>query len=189
MARPGSGPAWFAKMDLNGDGDVSLRDVWFRYAEEAPWTLSEIDAEVPARTRTALVGETGSGKTTLAYLVARLYEPERGAVRIDGTDVRDVTLESLAAMAASGTGRTAATRYPPSAVGPKAIVPPADAARSRMPISPCPVPCAAGPVRAPAGAVLVMVSAAACSVQSMATAAVPPGACLLALVRASCAIR
>ena len=65
-------------------GDVSLRDVWFRYDEDAPWTLSEIDAEVPAGTRTALVGETGSGKTTLAYLVARLYEPEQGAVSIDG---------------------------------------------------------------------------------------------------------
>jgi ATP-binding cassette subfamily B protein len=78
-------------------GDVSLDDVWFRYAPESPWTLQEISAEVPAGTTTALVGETGSGKTTLAYLVARLYEPQRGAVRLDGIDVRDVTLESLAA--------------------------------------------------------------------------------------------
>jgi ATP-binding cassette subfamily B protein len=78
-------------------GDVSLRDVWFRYAPEAPWTLQEVDAEIPAGTRTALVGETGSGKTTLAYLVARLYEPQRGSVSIDGTDIRDVTLASLAA--------------------------------------------------------------------------------------------
>jgi ATP-binding cassette subfamily B protein len=78
-------------------GDVSLEDVWFRYAPEAPWTLEEIAAEVPAGTRTALVGETGSGKTTLAYLVARLYEPQRGSVRIDGVDIRDMTLESLAA--------------------------------------------------------------------------------------------
>jgi ATP-binding cassette, subfamily B, bacterial len=78
-------------------GDVRLRDVWFRYEAGARWTLEEIDAEVPAGTRTALVGETGSGKTTLAYLVARLYEPERGAVEIDGVDVRDVTLGSLAA--------------------------------------------------------------------------------------------
>lgn len=78
-------------------GYVTLEDVWFRYQPESPWTLQEITAEIPAGTRTALVGETGSGKTTLAYLVARLYEPQRGAVRIDGTDVRDVTLESLAA--------------------------------------------------------------------------------------------
>jgi ATP-binding cassette subfamily B protein len=78
-------------------GDVRLEDVWFRYAPDAPWTLREIDVEIPAGTRTALVGETGSGKTTLAYLVARLYEPERGAVSIDGVDVRDATLASLAA--------------------------------------------------------------------------------------------
>jgi ATP-binding cassette, subfamily B, bacterial len=77
-------------------GDVSLQDVWFRYAPDARWTLSEIDAEVPRGTRTALVGETGSGKTTLAYLVARLYEPERGAVLIDGVDIRELTLASLA---------------------------------------------------------------------------------------------
>ena len=77
-------------------GDVSLQGVWFRYDPDSAWTLSEIDAEIPAGTRTALVGETGSGKTTLAYLVARLYEPERGTVEIDGEDVRDVTLGSLA---------------------------------------------------------------------------------------------
>jgi ATP-binding cassette subfamily B protein len=78
-------------------GDVELKDVWFRYEPDAPWTLEEISAEVPAGTRTALVGETGSGKTTLAYLVARLYEPQRGSVSIDGVDVRDMTLASLAA--------------------------------------------------------------------------------------------
>jgi ATP-binding cassette subfamily B protein len=69
-----------------------------RTAEAAEgWTLREIDAEIPAGTRTALVGETGSGKTTLAYLVARLYEAERGCVSIDGVDIRDMTLVSLAA--------------------------------------------------------------------------------------------
>jgi ATP-binding cassette subfamily B protein len=77
-------------------GDVRLEDVWFRYATDSPWTLQEISAEIPAGTRTALVGETGSGKTTLAYLVARLYEPERGCVSIDGVDIRDMTLSSLA---------------------------------------------------------------------------------------------
>jgi ATP-binding cassette subfamily B protein len=78
-------------------GDVSLQDVSFRYEPAAPWTLREISAEIPAGTRTALVGETGSGKTTLAYLVARLYEPQLGGVAIDGVDIRDMTLDSLAA--------------------------------------------------------------------------------------------
>jgi ATP-binding cassette, subfamily B, bacterial len=78
-------------------GDVALDDVWFRYAPDSPWTAQQITAQMHAGTRTALVGETGAGKTTLAYLVARLYEPQRGRVTIDGTDVRDVTLASLAA--------------------------------------------------------------------------------------------
>ncbi|HMD52726.1 MAG TPA: ABC transporter ATP-binding protein [Solirubrobacteraceae bacterium] len=78
-------------------GDVRLEDVWFRYSPDSRWTLEDINAEIPAGTRTALVGETGSGKTTLAYLVARLYEPERGCVSIDGVDIRDMTLESLSA--------------------------------------------------------------------------------------------
>jgi ATP-binding cassette subfamily B protein len=86
-------------------GDVRLTDVWFSYdpardgeaADDARLTLREIDADIPAGTRTALVGETGSGKTTLAYLVARLYEPQRGRVEIDGVDIRDMTLASLAA--------------------------------------------------------------------------------------------
>ncbi len=85
--------------DLSGvRGDVRLKDVWFTYdPERKRWTLREISAEIPAGTRTALVGETGSGKTTLAYLVARLYEPQRGRVEIDGVDIRDMTLASLAA--------------------------------------------------------------------------------------------
>jgi len=78
-------------------GDVRLQDVCFRYAQDSPWTLSGVCAEIPAASTTALVGETGSGKTTLAYLVARLYEPERGSVSIDGVDIRDMTLASLAA--------------------------------------------------------------------------------------------
>ncbi|HEY5343690.1 MAG TPA: ABC transporter ATP-binding protein [Solirubrobacteraceae bacterium] len=78
-------------------GDVRLEDVSFRYDADAPWTLEDISVEIPAGTRTALVGETGSGKTTLAYLVARLYEPQRGCVSIDGVDIRDLTQESLAA--------------------------------------------------------------------------------------------
>jgi ATP-binding cassette subfamily B protein len=79
------------------EGDVRIEDLWFRYDQTGErWTLSDINAEMPPGTRTALVGETGSGKTTLAYLVARLYEPERGAVTIDGVDIRQTTLASLA---------------------------------------------------------------------------------------------
>jgi ATP-binding cassette subfamily B protein len=98
VERPGASPLGSAATGRDGVAcEVRLEDVWFRYRPDGPWTLQEIAAEMPAGTRTALVGETGSGKTTLAYLVARLYEPERGRITIDGTDIRDVTLESLAA--------------------------------------------------------------------------------------------
>jgi ATP-binding cassette subfamily B protein len=76
-------------------GDVAFDHVWFRYGEDA-WTLEDVSFDVPAGTRTALVGETGSGKTTAGYLVARLYDATEGRVTIDGHDVRELTFESLA---------------------------------------------------------------------------------------------
>jgi ATP-binding cassette subfamily B protein len=87
-------------IDLRPDellGEVRLEDVAFRYDCDGPWTLRDVSVVVPAGTRTAIVGETGAGKTTLGYLVARLYEPQEGRVTIDGVDVRDATLASLAA--------------------------------------------------------------------------------------------
>jgi ATP-binding cassette subfamily B protein len=78
-------------------GEVRFEDVAFRYATGSPWTLQDINLVVPAGTRTAIVGETGAGKTTLGYLVARLYEPQEGRITIDGVDVRDATFDSLAA--------------------------------------------------------------------------------------------
>ena len=78
-------------------GEVRLEGVGFRYTENSPWTLHDVDLVVPAGTRTAVVGETGAGKTTLGYLVARLYEPQSGRVMIDGIDVRDASFASLAA--------------------------------------------------------------------------------------------
>jgi ATP-binding cassette subfamily B protein len=84
--------------ELHGRGGrVTFDDVWFRYADDAPWTLSGLSVEVEPGTTLAIVGETGAGKTTMGYLVARLYDAERGAVLIDGVDVREATHESLAA--------------------------------------------------------------------------------------------
>ena len=77
-------------------GDVTFDDVWFRYGED--WTLEDVSFTVPAGTTTALVGETGSGKTTLGYLAARLYDVERGAVTIDGVDLRDMSFKALTDM-------------------------------------------------------------------------------------------
>jgi ATP-binding cassette subfamily B protein len=77
-------------------GDVTFEGVWFRYDAGGGWTLKDVSFEVPSGTRTAIVGETGSGKTTLGYLAARLYDVERGRVLLDDVDVRDVTFASLA---------------------------------------------------------------------------------------------
>ena len=77
-------------------GEVTFEGVGFRYGADGDWTLRDVDLTVPAGTTLALVGETGAGKTTLAYLLARLYDPQEGAVRIDGIDVRELSLQSLA---------------------------------------------------------------------------------------------
>jgi ATP-binding cassette subfamily B protein len=81
---------------LEHAGDVEFEHVSFRYDDGGPWTLEDVSFTVPAGTTTALVGETGAGKTTLGYLAARLYDVNEGSVRIGGVDVRDLTLGSLA---------------------------------------------------------------------------------------------
>jgi ATP-binding cassette, subfamily B, bacterial len=79
-------------------GEVAFAGVGFRYGQGAEWTIRDVDLTVPAGTTLALVGETGAGKTTLAYLLARLYDPQEGVVLIDGIDVQDLSLRSLAAI-------------------------------------------------------------------------------------------
>ena len=74
-------------------GDVVFDHVWFRYDDE--WTVRDASFTVPAGTTTAIVGETGAGKTTLGYLAARLYEVGRGHITIGGVDVRDLSFEAL----------------------------------------------------------------------------------------------
>jgi ATP-binding cassette subfamily B protein len=79
-------------------GHVRFEGVGFTYPGADRPALAGIDLDVPAGSTLALVGETGSGKTTLGSLVARLYDPSAGAVRIDGTDIRDMRLADLAAI-------------------------------------------------------------------------------------------
>ena len=82
----------------SASGAVRFEEVGFRYLADGDWTLRGIDLEIPAGTTLAVVGETGAGKTTLAYLLARLYEVEEGRVTIDGIDVRDLSHASLASI-------------------------------------------------------------------------------------------
>ena len=74
-------------------GDVVFDGVWFKYGDE--WTLEDVSFTVPVGTTTALVGETGSGKTTLGYLAARLYDVGRGRISVDGVDIRDLSFKAL----------------------------------------------------------------------------------------------
>lgn len=78
-----------------GPPEVVVDDVSFSYGEEGPLVLQHVSCLIPAGARVALVGATGSGKTTLAKLLARLADPTEGAIRIAGVDVRDVSSESL----------------------------------------------------------------------------------------------
>jgi ATP-binding cassette subfamily B protein len=87
-------------------GEIELDDVWFSYARggdatadeleaDSGWALEGIDLHVPAGQTVALVGETGAGKSTLAKLVARFYDPQRGRVLVDGHDLRELRSQAL----------------------------------------------------------------------------------------------
>jgi len=70
-------------------GDIAFRDVTFRYPDGEETVLEHFSLEIPFGTRLAIVGETGAGKSTLANLVCRFYEPTEGTLLIDGRDARD----------------------------------------------------------------------------------------------------
>jgi ABC-type multidrug transport system fused ATPase/permease subunit len=98
-------------------GEVRLEGVWFSYAEDARralaaqpdapppdpdapepepgWALQDIDLTMLPGQTVALVGETGAGKSTLAKLIARFYDPQRGRLTVDGTDVRELSAAAL----------------------------------------------------------------------------------------------
>ena len=80
---------------------LALRGVWFGYAEGAT-VLRHLDLEVAAGERVCVVGPTGAGKSTLLALLLRFYDPDAGAVELDGTDLRDLELGSLRRQLAAG---------------------------------------------------------------------------------------
>ncbi len=103
------------RLPADARGEVRFEDVWFRYPTDAglpaaavapvderaderepTWALSDVSLRIEPGQLCAVVGPSGSGKTTLSYLVPRLYDVTRGRVLVDGHDVRDLTLESLA---------------------------------------------------------------------------------------------
>jgi ATP-binding cassette subfamily B protein len=77
-------------------GHLRFEDVTFTYPGNEDPAVADVDLDVPAGTSLALVGETGSGKSTIAALIARLYDPAAGRITVDGVDVRDLRLTDLA---------------------------------------------------------------------------------------------
>ncbi|MYR62008.1 ATP-binding cassette domain-containing protein, partial [Streptomyces sp. SID625] len=77
-------------------GEVRFEDVTFRYDDKGTPILDGVDVTVPAGSSLAVVGPTGAGKSTLGYLVPRLYDASAGRVTLDGVDVRDLDFDTLA---------------------------------------------------------------------------------------------
>ncbi len=78
-----------------GRGAVTIRDVSFSYGPGLPPALSGVDFEIEAGQTVALIGRSGAGKTTTAHLLMRFWDPQSGAISLDGTDIRDYSLDEL----------------------------------------------------------------------------------------------
>lgn len=76
-------------------GDVEFDGIWFRYPDASSWALSDVSFHVASGETLALVGASGAGKSTVAKLQLRFYDPDRGAVLLDGTDLRDLSLSEV----------------------------------------------------------------------------------------------
>jgi ABC-type multidrug transport system fused ATPase/permease subunit len=80
-------------VSLQVQGHVEFKDVWFSYEENGPWALQGIDFDVKPGETIALLGATGSGKTTIINLIPRFYDPTKGVIKVDGYDLRDLKID------------------------------------------------------------------------------------------------
>ena len=79
----------------NLEGDIEYQDIWFRYNPSAPYLLKGLNLKIPAGSFVAIVGLSGSGKSTATKLLPRLYEPEKGKILVDNMDISKLELYSL----------------------------------------------------------------------------------------------
>lgn len=76
-------------------GQIEFRDVWFAYEDDEGWVLRGVSFEIQPGQSVAFVGQTGAGKTSIINLLCRFFEPQRGQVRIDGVEVREMRQQEL----------------------------------------------------------------------------------------------
>jgi ABC-type multidrug transport system fused ATPase/permease subunit len=76
-------------------GDISMERIWFRFEPEGEWVLKDLSLNIGAGQTVALVGMSGGGKSSLISLIPRFYDVEQGSIRLDGEDIRSVTMNSL----------------------------------------------------------------------------------------------
>ncbi len=88
-------PADPVPLRADGTGELAFESVWFRYGPKEPWVLSEIDLRLGRGEIVALVGPSGGGKSTLAALVPRFWDPSRGRITLHGTDLRQLRTSEL----------------------------------------------------------------------------------------------
>lgn len=88
-------PARPRSLPRPGGWTLRFDDVWFRYGDELPWALREVELEIPPGQVVALVGPSGAGKSTLAGLVPRFWDPTRGELSLGDIDLRELSLREL----------------------------------------------------------------------------------------------
>jgi ATP-binding cassette subfamily B protein len=76
-------------------GDIEFKNVWFKYPDTDEYIIKNLSLKIKAGSKTAIVGRTGSGKTTLIQLIPRLFDATKGRILIDGTDIREIKVKDL----------------------------------------------------------------------------------------------
>lgn len=74
---------------------ITFRDVWFRYGEDLPWVLEGVSFQVPAHKTVAILGRTGSGKTTILNLLLRRYDVSKGEILLNGVNIKDLSFDEI----------------------------------------------------------------------------------------------
>ncbi|QSB13197.1 ABC transporter ATP-binding protein [Natronosporangium hydrolyticum] len=95
VAEPAATPDTGTLSPTRAAGGYELHDVWFRYDEDGPWALREVDLSLRPGELVALVGHSGAGKSTLAHLLLRFFDPTRGQLTLGGHDLRELTQQRL----------------------------------------------------------------------------------------------